>query len=52
MPVFAKSARGKQGLARQARQAIPGVDWVVAAVLIAELGIDMSVFLSADHLAF
>jgi transposase len=26
---------------------IPGVDWVVAAVLIAEIGIDMSVFLSA-----
>ena len=30
---------------------IPGVDWVVAAVLIAEIGIDMSVFLSAYHLA-
>jgi transposase len=30
---------------------IPGVDWVVAAVLIAEIGIDMSVFLSANHLA-
>ena len=29
-----------------------GVDnWVVAAVLIAEIGIDMSVFLSANHLA-
>jgi transposase len=30
---------------------IPGVDWVVAAVLIAEIGIDMSVFLSVHHLA-
>jgi transposase len=30
---------------------IPGVDWFVAAVLIAELGVDMSVFLSALHLA-
>ena len=30
---------------------IPGVDWVVAAVLIAEIGVDMSVFLSARHLA-
>ena len=30
---------------------IPGVDWVVAAVLIAEIGIDMSVFLSVYHLA-
>jgi transposase len=30
---------------------IPGVDWVVAAVLIAEIGIDMSVFVSANHLA-
>ena len=30
---------------------IPGVDWVVAAVLIAEIGVDMSVFLSASHLA-
>jgi transposase len=30
---------------------IPGVDWVVAAVLIAEIGIDMSVFHSANHLA-
>jgi transposase len=30
---------------------IPGVDWVVAAVLIAEIGIDMSVFLTANHLA-
>lgn len=30
---------------------IPGVDWLVAAVLIAEIGIDMSVFLSASHLA-
>jgi transposase len=30
---------------------IPGVDWVVAAVLIAELGVDMSVFVSVHHLA-
>jgi len=30
---------------------IPGVDWYVAAVLIAEIGVDMSVFLSAYHLA-
>jgi transposase len=30
---------------------IPGVDWLVAAVLIAEIGIDMSVFLSVYHLS-
>jgi transposase len=30
---------------------IPGVDWLVAAVLIAEIGIDMSVFVSVYHLA-
>ena len=30
---------------------IPGVDWVVAAVVIAEIGVDMSVFLSVYHLA-
>jgi transposase len=30
---------------------IPGVDWLVAAVLIAEIGTDMSVFLSCYHLA-
>jgi transposase len=30
---------------------IPGVDWVRAAVLIAELGIDMSVFPTAKHVA-
>lgn len=30
---------------------IPGVDWVGAAVLIAELGVDMSVFPSARHAA-
>src|SRR5271157_2798002 len=30
---------------------IPGVDWLVAAVLIAEIGVDMSVFLSVYHLA-
>src|SRR5215475_8986746 len=30
---------------------IPGVDWLVAAVLIAEIGVDMRVFVSAYHLA-
>lgn len=30
---------------------IPGVEWFVAAVLIAEIGIDMKVFVSARHLA-
>jgi transposase len=30
---------------------IPGVNWLVAAVLIAEIGADMSVFLSVYHLA-
>jgi transposase len=30
---------------------IPGVDWVVAAALIAEIGVDMSVFLSVHHLS-
>ncbi len=30
---------------------IPGVDWTVAAVIIAELGVDMSVFGSASQLA-
>src|SRR5262249_23899464 len=30
---------------------IPGVDWVVAAVLIAEIGVDMSVFVSVYHFA-
>jgi transposase len=30
---------------------IPGVEWVTAAVLIAELGIDMSVFPTAKHVA-
>jgi transposase len=30
---------------------IPGVDWVVAAGLIAELGVDMNVFKSPSHLA-
>ena len=29
---------------------IPGVDWLVAAVLIAEIGVNMSVFLSVYHL--
>jgi transposase len=30
---------------------IPGVDWVIAATIIAEIGVDMSLFLGADHLA-
>src|SRR4051794_1538599 len=30
---------------------IPGVDWLVAAVIIAEIGTDMSLFLSVHHLA-
>jgi transposase len=30
---------------------IPGIDWVAAASLIAEIGIDMSVFVSVHHLA-
>lgn len=35
----------------QRLQQIPGVDWVIAAVLIAELGVDMSVFGNAARLA-
>jgi len=30
---------------------IPGIDWVVAATVIAEIGVDMAVFPSAGHLA-
>ena len=30
---------------------IPGVDWVIAATMIAEIGTDMSVFVNAAHLA-
>jgi transposase len=30
---------------------IPGVDWVIAATIVAEIGVDMSAFVSADHLA-
>jgi len=30
---------------------IPGVDWVIAATIIAEIGVDMSAFHSAEHLA-
>jgi transposase len=30
---------------------IPGVDWVTAAEIVAEIGVDMSVFLGAAHLA-
>jgi transposase len=32
-------------------QQIPGVDWLVAAVIISEIGTDMSVFRSVKHLA-
>jgi transposase len=32
-------------------QEIPGVDWTLAAVIIAELGIDMSVFQSVSQLS-
>jgi transposase len=39
--------RGEHALLMQ----IPGVNWLVAAVLIAEIGIDMSVFVSVYHLA-
>ena len=39
--------------ARQMRllMQIPGVDWVIAGVIIAEIGVDMSAFVSAEHLA-
>jgi transposase len=30
---------------------IPGVDWIIAATIIAEIGVDMSAFVSAAHLA-
>lgn len=30
---------------------IPGVDWVIAATIIAEIGVDMSAFINATHLA-
>jgi transposase len=30
---------------------IPGIDWIVAAIMIAEIGVDMSVFASAGHLS-
>lgn len=30
---------------------IPGVDWVIAATMIAEIGVDMNVFANAAHLA-
>jgi transposase len=30
---------------------IPGVDWITAATIIAEIGVDMSAFASAEHLA-
>lgn len=32
-------------------QQIPGVDWVIAAVIIAEMGTDMTAFRNVDHLA-
>lgn len=31
--------------------AIPGIDWTIAATIIAEIGVNMSVFVSAQHLA-
>ena len=44
------SASGRALLhAARTPDAIPGVDWLVAAVLIAEIGVDMSVFLSVYH---
>jgi transposase len=30
---------------------IPGVDWVIAGAIIAEIGVDMSVFINGSHLA-
>ncbi len=39
--------RGEHALLMQ----IPWVDWLVAAVLICEIGVDMSVFMSVYHLA-
>jgi transposase len=30
---------------------IPGVDWIIAATIIAEIGVDMSAFANAAHLA-
>jgi transposase len=30
---------------------IPGVDWITAAAIIAEIGVDMSAFVNANHLA-
>ena len=47
------SASGSSPIATQHAllMQIPGVDWLVAAVLIAEIGVDMSVFLSVYHLA-
>jgi transposase len=30
---------------------IPGVEWITAATIIAEIGVDMSAFVSAEHLA-
>ncbi|MBV9248287.1 MAG: transposase [Acetobacteraceae bacterium] len=30
---------------------IPGMDWVIAATIIAEIGVDMTAFASAAHLA-
>src|SRR4051794_17337601 len=39
------------GAAMALLMTIPGVNWLVAAVIIAEIGTDMSVFLSVHHLA-
>jgi transposase len=30
---------------------IPGVEWITAATIIAEIGVDMSAFISGEHLA-
>jgi transposase len=48
--------RLREKLARYSKQMrllrqIPGVDWVIAATIIAEIGVDMSVFANAAHLA-
>jgi transposase len=48
--------RIRQMLAPYAKQMrrlmkLPGVDWVTAATIIAEIGVDMSAFHSAEHLA-
>jgi len=54
--IAALDQRISERLAPYARQmallmTIPGIDWVVAATVIAEIGVDMSVFPSQRHLA-